>query len=264
MPKEIMNHTLPISARLPARGLFEDDWRARPSKQHPYPVILIHGTGVTKGDWMELGQDLREEGYAVFAPDFGFRSTVLVEESTEQVAAYIHAVLTVCEAKKVILVGHSQGGIIARYWMHHLGGARHTHHLISLAAPHHGTLHGGVMNPLSKTKRGSEVMDSLISGFFGQSGFQMLKDSELIQALNAKGETLEGVHYSCIATRTDSIIQPVESGFLDGARNIYLQQVDRNAIVRHEDLPYDPRSRQLVLAEITRLEHTPWQAHHQH
>lgn len=92
----------------------------------------------------------------------------------------------------------------------------------------------------------------------------MLKDSELIQALNAKGETLEGVHYSCIATRTDSVIQPVESGFLDGARNIYLQQVDRNAMVLHEDLPYDPRARQLVHAEIRRLEHTPWRGHHQH
>ncbi|WP_081358011.1 esterase/lipase family protein [Corynebacterium diphtheriae] len=131
----VVQHHLPLSARLPARGIFEDDWRDRPSKRHPYPVILIHGTGVTKGDWMELGHALRSLGYAVWAPDFGMRSTAAVAESAAQVGAYIDAVLTVTEAKKAIVVGHSQGGILARYWMHNLGGADKVSHLISLAVP---------------------------------------------------------------------------------------------------------------------------------
>ncbi|CAB0785141.1 esterase/lipase family protein [Corynebacterium diphtheriae] len=252
----VVQRHLPLSARLPARGIFEDDWRDRPSKRHPYPVILIHGTGVTKGDWMELGHTLRSLGYAVWAPDFGMRSTAAVAESAAQVGAYIDAVLTVTKAKKAIVVGHSQGGILARYWMHNLDGANKVSHLISLAVPHHGTSHGGMMSPLGRTPRGTAVIDSLITGFFGASGFEMLHDSELIAQLNEHGDTLPQVHYSCIATRSDTIIQPIESCFLHGklVRNIYAQAVSKHAIILHEDMPHDPRVRRLVIAEIERVE----------
>ncbi|WP_048588416.1 esterase/lipase family protein [Corynebacterium pseudotuberculosis] len=259
----VIDASLPLSARLPARGLFEDDWRARPTPHHPYPVILIHGTGVTKGDWMELGTDLRKKGYAVFAPDFGMRSTAAVAESADQVGAYIHAVLKVTGAKQVILVGHSQGGILARYWMHHLGGARYVSHLICLAVPNHGTSHGGVISPLTRTARGTVVVDSIITNFFGASGFEMLAESDLIQELNANGDTLPGIYYSCITTKSDTIIQPVESCFLTGplVRNIYVQAVSKRAIVLHEDVPHDRRVRRIVLSELERVERLTTKKH---
>ncbi|MFC6317555.1 esterase/lipase family protein [Corynebacterium gerontici] len=249
-----MDHTLPLAARLPSRRIFEDDWRARPTPEHPFSVVLIHGTGVTKGDWMELGEDLRTLGYAVFAPDFGYRSTTLVEESTAQVAAYLDVVLQITGAQKLILVGHSQGGIIARRWLHHLGGAQYTHQLVCLGVPNHGTTHGGVMSPLGKSKRGGAVLDTLIQGFFGQSGFQMLNDSDIITALNARGETCKGVHYSCITTLSDRIIQPVESCFLLGANNLYVQDMDSKIFVSHEDLPHHPLVREMVVDEIVAAE----------
>ena len=43
--------TLPLGARMKPRGIFEDDWGARPTAQRPWPVILIHGTCDTKGVW---------------------------------------------------------------------------------------------------------------------------------------------------------------------------------------------------------------------
>ena len=36
--------TLPLGARIKPRGVFEDDWGARPTAERPWPVILIHGT----------------------------------------------------------------------------------------------------------------------------------------------------------------------------------------------------------------------------
>lgn len=77
---------LPVLARLKPRGLFEDDWRARPTTKRPWPVILVHGTGATKGDWQQLGGDLRRDGWAVFAAEFGNRATGSVHTSRSRSA----------------------------------------------------------------------------------------------------------------------------------------------------------------------------------
>ena len=55
--------TLPLGARTKPRGVFEDDWSARPSDTHPWPVILVHGTCDTKGVWQIMGNILRRKGY---------------------------------------------------------------------------------------------------------------------------------------------------------------------------------------------------------
>ncbi|MDO5099516.1 MAG: triacylglycerol lipase [Corynebacterium sp.] len=243
---------LPLVARIPTAKIFEDDWRSRTSPQRPCPVILIHGTGETKACWAELGTELRELGYAVFAPDFGNRSTDSVAESAAQVGAYIDAVLTVTGARKAILVGHSQGGILARYWMHFLGGSQKVHQLICLSVPNHGTQPGGFLPDAALTPHVERRIHQLITAWFGPSGFEMLSDSPLIDALNANGDTIPGIHYSCISTRSDAIITPVESCFLDGRHctNIYVQDSARHAIVMHEDMPYNKHVRALVVREI--------------
>ena len=85
--------SLPLGARLKPRGIFEDDWTATLSTQRPWPVILLHGTCDSKGIWQLLGADLREDGWAVFAPDYGTRATGLIPDSAAQVGAYIQAVM---------------------------------------------------------------------------------------------------------------------------------------------------------------------------
>ncbi|MFI5504686.1 lipase family alpha/beta hydrolase [Corynebacterium kutscheri] len=250
--KQITPAPLPYLARIPTSGIFEDDWRARPTRSHPYPVILIHGTGVTKSDWKDLGADLRQAGYAVWAPDFGNRSTQPVAESAAQIAAYIDAVLQVTGAEKVILVGHSQGGVLARFWMHHLGGAQKTHHLVCLAVPNHGTTPGGIISSLTRTAQGGRFIDNIIDTWFGPSGFELLDNSPLIEELNAHAETLNNVYYSCIATKSDVVISPPESCFLAGenVHNIFIQDRHHFAVVMHEDMPKDARVRALILEEI--------------
>lgn len=262
--------SLPLLARMRARGLFEDDWRARPSRERPYPVICIHGTGTTKGDWEELGGDLRAEGYAVFAPDFGNRATDPIAESASQIGAYIDVVLQVTGAEQVILIGHSQGGTLARYWMRLLGGAPKVHHLVCLAVPNHGTTLGGVVSPLVRTSMAENIMNSLVSSWFGSSGFEQVAGHTTISAINEGGDLDPGVSYTCIATRGDSVIQPPETCFLypDEAeledetvselgagrvRNIWVQDHHPRAVVLHADLPQDGRVRQIIRAELARL-----------
>lgn len=240
----------PIIARIPTVAIFEDDWRARPTLNQPFPIILIHGTGNTKSSWAALGKDLRTLGYVVFAPDFGNRSTEAVAESAAQVGAYIEAVLQVTGADKAVLVGHSQGGILARYWMHHLGGAAKVHQLVCLGVPNHGTTPAGYLPSAIRTSGVERGLQQIISDWFGPSGFELLAGSPLIDALNADSETLPDIYYSCITTKNDAIVTPVESCFLTGAHNIYVQDVAKRAIVMHDELPRNKHVRQIVIDEI--------------
>ena len=58
---------LPLGARRRPRGVYEDDWSARPTAERPWPVVLIHGTCDSKGIWQVLADMLRAAGWATFA-----------------------------------------------------------------------------------------------------------------------------------------------------------------------------------------------------
>lgn len=242
--------SLPLGARLKPRGIFEDDWTATLSTQRPWPVILLHGTCDSKGIWQLLGADLREDGWAVFAPDYGTRATGLIPDSAAQVGAYIQAVMHTTGAKKVIIMGHSQGGLVARYWMRLLGGAKYVKHLVCIGTPNHGTTQGGILSPLVTSRRADSVMQSVIDAYFGPAGAQQIVGSDILDEVNRDGDLEEGVTYTNIVTRSDAVVVPPESCFLapdkvkDGTvRNIYVQDFDRRAVVLHHDLPVDKRVR---------------------
>lgn len=256
---------LPLLARIPSRGHVEDDWSARPTPTHPWPVVLLHGTARDSGDWQELSEDLRADGWAVFAPTYGARATRPLADSARQVGAYMDAVLQVTGAEKLILVGHSQGGTLARYWMRFQGGQGKVHHLVGLGASHHGTRLDSALGRLGVTERWQR---RIVDALFGPAGNDQVATSELVADLNAGAELEGDVTYTCIATRYDTVVIPPESGFLhppDGSersgvpggdsglprvRNIWVQDLDPMALTSHTALPYALRSRQLVRAAL--------------
>jgi triacylglycerol esterase/lipase EstA (alpha/beta hydrolase family) len=56
-----------------------------------------------------------------------------------ELATFVNSVLGATGAKKVDLVGHSQGGMMPRYYIGFLGGAKYVHHLVGIAPSNHGT-----------------------------------------------------------------------------------------------------------------------------
>lgn len=246
---------LPLGARLRTRGVCEDDWSARPTAERPWPVILIHGTCDTKGVWQVLAGLLRENGWAVFAPDYGNRATGPIQESARQLDAYIDAVLTVTGAEQAILVGHSQGGLLARYWMRMHDRADRVHHLVCISSPNHGTTQGGIASPLFRSERQEDVVRSLIDGWFGPAGMQQVSGSDIVEATNRGSEVEDDVSYTCIATRSDAVVVPPTTCFLNGqkVRNIFIQDIDRRALIRHEDMPMDKRVCQLISDDLDQL-----------
>lgn len=105
---------------------FVDDDSCTPSERHPNPVILLHGTGGTGGDFVSHAAALVNEGYCVWAPTYGKGLTIaehtfiggttsIQHGASLELAALIDHVLEVTGAEKVDLVGVSLGGVVASY-----------------------------------------------------------------------------------------------------------------------------------------------------
>jgi triacylglycerol esterase/lipase EstA (alpha/beta hydrolase family) len=103
-----------------------------PTAAHPYPVVLVHGTFGNRFDsWQLFSPALKAAGYCVYALDYGsydgsglagIYGTGPIERSAQQLADFVRGVRAQTGAAKVDLVGHSQGGMMPRYFLKNLGG----------------------------------------------------------------------------------------------------------------------------------------------
>ncbi|WP_323119144.1 esterase/lipase family protein [Burkholderia alba] len=87
-----------------------------------YPIILVHGLTGTDDYfgvlpyWYGMQSDLQQHGATVYVANLsGFQSDLGPNGRGEQLLAYVKQVLAVTGARKVNLIGHSQGGLTARY-----------------------------------------------------------------------------------------------------------------------------------------------------
>jgi triacylglycerol esterase/lipase EstA (alpha/beta hydrolase family) len=215
-----------------------NNFSCRPSAAHPYPVVLVHGTLENMAyNWFTLSSLLANRGFCVFALNYGQEPTRVaglpgalppggtgdIPTSAAQLGAFVNRVLGATGAARVDIVGHSQGGMMPRYWMRFLGGASQVHRLIGLSPSNHGTTVDGLLSLLDLVPGGSG-RDGLGAGC-GIACEQQLVGSPFITHLNAGGDTLPGVLYTVIETRYDEVVTPYQSAFLTGpgVTNIDLQ-----------------------------------------
>ncbi|WP_234462820.1 hypothetical protein [Corynebacterium macginleyi] len=108
------------------------------------------------------------------------------------------------------------------------------------------------------------MIRSIIDGWFGPAGMDQVVGSEVLCDVNRDGDLESGGSYTCIATRSDAVVVPSDTCFLDpqsapegAVRNIYIQDFDRHAVVMHEDMPMDRRVPAIVRRLLTMVERTP-------
>lgn len=270
----------PLGARQVSPGYADDLWQARPTIDRPYPVILIHGTISSKNVWQNLVLRLRDDDFVVFSPDYGVHGTQDIPTSAQDIGAYIEQVLAATGAEAVDIVGHSQGGLLARYWINELGGEDYVHHLITLGAPHQGTTLMGMLGGMFTTDMSQRVAAATIRRVFGAAGMQQVIGSPLMETLAASPETRNHIRYTCYATRNDATVVPHENAFLgdrqptipsehstfqleDGHSNDTGEAIITNYFLqdlgvskcKHEELPTNPDVQDIVhLALLDGLE----------
>ena len=147
-----------------------NNWSCKPSAAHPVPVILVHGTfGDMSDSWQALSPLLYDNGYCVFALNYGsydgsgslgVYATGDIAQSAQQLSTFVNKVLAATGAKKVDLVGHSQGGMMPRYYIKFLGGASKVDTLVGLAPSNHGTTLNGLFTLASYFPGASSLVDA--------------------------------------------------------------------------------------------------------
>jgi len=102
-----------------------DNFGCQPSSAHPDPVILVNGTFANQDDnWQAASPLLSNHGYCVFTFNYGGSSASSIVQGTGDIAAsagqlasFVTRVRAATGAAKVDLVGHSQGGMMPRYYL---------------------------------------------------------------------------------------------------------------------------------------------------
>ncbi|MER6274252.1 alpha/beta fold hydrolase [Streptomyces sp900105755] len=207
-----------------------NDYSCRPSAAHPRPVILVHGTlGNSVDNWLSLAPYLEDRGYCVFSLDYGQLSGVPVfyglgpiDQSAEQLSGFVDKVLAATGAAKADLVGHSQGGMMPRYYLKFLGGSGKVNALVGLAPDNHGATLSGLTNLVPYFPGASDLIKATTPGLADQ-----IPGSAFLTNLNAGGDTVPGVHYTVIATKYDEVATPWQSQYLSGSdvHNVLLQDL---------------------------------------
>jgi triacylglycerol esterase/lipase EstA (alpha/beta hydrolase family) len=227
-----------------------NDWSCHPSAAHPYPVVLVHGTfGDMTDSWQALSPLLANAGYCVFALNYGgpagnpIQATGDIPTSAAQLASFVSRVLAATGAPQVDIVGHSQGGMMPRWYLKFLGGATLVHTLVGLAPSNHGTTVDGLATLTASSPGFGSVLDALCVACT-----QQLAGSSFLATLNAGGDTVPGPTYTVIETKYDEVVTPYTSAFLTGpaVTNIVVQQQCATDFADHLAIIYD----RVALADV--------------
>lgn len=223
-----------------------NNWSCKPSAAHPQPVVLVHGTFADMSDsWQALSPLLHDNGYCVYALNYGSYdgSGALgvygvgpIADSAEELSSFVSRVLAATGASQVDIVGHSQGGMMPRYYIDDLGGAAKVHALVGLAPSNHGTTLDGLFT-LAGYFPGAE----LFVGGICPACTEQDDGSAFLEGLNAGGGTVPGVRYTVIESKYDEVVTPYTSAFLSGSNvtNVLLQEQCDLDHGEHLSMPYD-------------------------
>jgi triacylglycerol lipase len=170
--------------------------RLRPVKPGEAPVLLVHGYCCNRGSWWWLRPQLERAGRCVatlnLEPMYGSIATYV-----EPLRKRIEALRTETGAERIVLVGHSMGGLACRAYLARCG-AGSVSKLVTLGSPHGGS--------------------ELARYGLGRNARQMEPDNAWLSALNREGSPKDLPAVSIYGFH-DNFVMPQERQRLDGARN---------------------------------------------
>lgn len=181
---------------------FERRWmgpdRLGPSPHRP-PVLLVHGYGCSRAAWWWLRRRLEAQGWTVatinLEPIYAD-----IEHYVDPLAQRIEEVLAATGAGRLILVGHSMGGLVARAYVRRYG-ADKVCRVVTLGTPYGGS--------------------ELARIGFGINGRQMVPGNEWLtrlaeDELRVETTTIFSPHDNYVMPQTNLLLKGAQSRVLDG------------------------------------------------
>jgi len=107
------------------------------------PILLVHGFADNRTAFTVLGQALRKRGFGVVhCVNYSVLTALTgdVRSAAGELAQQVELICAATGAPQVHVVGHSLGGLVARYYVQRLDGDARVHTLVTLGTPHHGTM----------------------------------------------------------------------------------------------------------------------------
>jgi pimeloyl-ACP methyl ester carboxylesterase len=235
-----------------------NDFKCRPSADHAEPVVLVHGLGANMDtNWGYMSPRIAAAGYCVFALTYG-RATekpsdprggvVSMKESAHELARFVDRVLAATGARKVDIVGHSEGSLMPDYYVKFLPRARHGD-----GSPKVDDYVG--ITPLWRGSRRAPLLD----GGGCPACRQIARGSGFLNEMNRgpTGPRVPGVSYTMLMTLFDQVVAPVMSGYMDGATNLFMQGQCAADTSKHVGMAINPNVLGDVLHALDPADTTP-------
>ncbi|MDQ1680624.1 MAG: triacylglycerol lipase [Frankiaceae bacterium] len=199
-------------------------------------VLVVPGYGGDLGGLGSIAAALKKAGRRVRLVSLPASAS----QSFERQAASLEAAVRAEEKAghgPVDIVGHSNGGVLARYWARHYHGSGRARVIIGLGSPQHGT-------------ELAEFAYQAAPGLCSASCREVRPHSAFLSALNSGDETPAGISWVTVYTDNDDVVTPATSARLSGAVNVHLQAVCATATATHSGLLGAPLVLGIVLDEL--------------
>lgn len=185
---------------------------------HATPVVLVHGYFHNRSGFVVLSRELRRRGFRWvhgmnYNPIGGS-----VPDLAERFGRYVDDIRKVSGSQRVHLVGHSLGGVIARWYVEELGGHKYVDTCVTIGTPHNGTL-------------------AAYLGF-GQAAKDMRPGSDVIKALEA-GLRTKRTTYVNLYSDLDFLIVPPSSAVLPDQPNVHnhlIEDIGHTSLLLSDEL----------------------------
>ena len=180
------------------------------------PVLLVHGLVDNRSIFAVMRRSLRRRGFASVC-SWNYSPLLRdVAKAADDLGAHIERICAQTGHDRVHVVGHSLGGLIARYHVQRQGGDRRVDSLVTLGTPHGGSvLAHALPTPLVRQLRpGSTVL------------------SELAEPVERCDTRITAVY-----SDLDQLVLPTSAGRCDhpdlGARNVLVRGVGHMSLPIH-------------------------------
>ena len=109
--------------------------------KNKYPIILCHGIMLKEGKvfngFGRIKEELQKNGFCVYTSNCDGMGTI--ENNAEQLKKRIESILQETGAEKVNIIGHSKGGLDAKYLIDELNMGKKVASLTCICTPHKGS-----------------------------------------------------------------------------------------------------------------------------